>query len=274
MMKKITNKRQLNELLKSNTDDVIKDISFASANLKGANLSNRKFLRCTFDGADLDKADLSCTTFSDCGMRGATFRMAVLSYTEFKDITVANCCFNNAHLGMASFRNQSVSASWFLNACVGHMDLTNAWVADNDFGGVDLSTVKCRKARFCGNKFSAETVFPAPAVKLPPFGKGFDAWKKVYGDFVLKLWVPNSARRVSTPIDRKCRVDKAVVISAFNSDGTPTSKKQFKSMYNEAFIYDVGNFVEVTEFNDDPLQPCRPGIHVFKSFKEASKYVF
>ena len=59
---------------------------------------------------------------------------------------------------------------------------------------------------------------------------GFIAWKKA-GGYIIKLYIPSDARRLSAT-GRKCRCDKATVVAIENKDGTPADVTEVHSDYD------------------------------------------
>lgn len=95
-------------------------------------------------------------------------------------------------------------------------------------------------------------------------GVGFD-------DCIVELMVLEDAKR-SSATTRKCRCNKAKVLSITNLDGTDSIFTKAKSNYDSDFIYEVGKIVEVENFDDNRWNECAPGIHFFITRQEAVDY--
>lgn len=88
---------------------------------------------------------------------------------------------------------------------------------------------------------------------------------------IVKLKIPASAKR-SSATTRKCRCDKAIVLSIENADGTQSEEKSVSSLYDKAFVYTVGQEVSVPDFDDNRWNECSTGIHFFITHQEAAQY--
>lgn len=108
--------------------------------------------------------------------------------------------------------------------------------------------------------------------KIPmacPKTGSFIGWKKCCDGKIVKLLIPEDARR-SSSLGKKCRCDKAKVLQVFNWDGTQDVIA--KSTYNHHFFYFVGETVSVPNFDTDRFNECAPGIHFFMDRDAAEKY--
>ena len=99
----------------------------------------------------------------------------------------------------------------------------------------------------------------------------FIGWKKSRDDSIIKLWIPEDAKR-SSACGRKCRCDKAEVLSIQTWDGRQLHHTE--SHYDRTFTYEVGTTVSVDCFEEDRWVECAPGIHFFISRQEAVDYIF
>lgn len=100
---------------------------------------------------------------------------------------------------------------------------------------------------------------------------GFTAFKKVRDDYIVELYIPADAKRCSAT-SRKCRCDKAKVISITTKDGVKAGITAVASRYDKNFIYEVGKYVSVDNFEEDRWKECAPGIHFFITRDEAVNY--
>ena len=97
----------------------------------------------------------------------------------------------------------------------------------------------------------------------------FIGWKKARG-LIVCLEIPADAKRLSAT-GRKCRCDKAKVLSITDLEGTKTYN-EIASSRDAGFIYKVGETVSVDDFNGDRWQECSAGIHFFINRQEAVDY--
>ena len=128
--------------------------------------------------------------------------------------------------------------------------------------GADL-----RGANLCG----AENVPFIPMV-CPESGS-YTAFKKVSGDFIVVLEIPEDAFR-SSSTTRKCRASKAVVKSIENLDGSNAEGvTEVFSKFDNNFKYRIGETVEVENFDMNRWHECSSGIHHFMNRQEAVDYI-
>ena len=147
-------------------------------------------------------------------------------------------------------------------------DLRGANLRVADLRGADLRGANLRVADLRG----AKNVPYIPMV-CPEEGD-FIGWKKAEGNenkVIVKLHIPSDAKR-SSATTRKCRCSKAEVIAIYNLDGTEAEETTCHSDYDNAFIYEVGKTVEVTDFDEDRWNECAKGIHFFINRQEAINY--
>lgn len=101
--------------------------------------------------------------------------------------------------------------------------------------------------------------------------ESFIGWKKADDGLIVKLLIPEDARR-SSATGRKCRCDKAKVLAIENPDGTASSVTQADSSRDPSFHYTVGKMVEEPDYCTDRFEECAEGIHFFISRQEAVNY--
>ena len=143
------------------------------------------------------------------------------------------------------------------NANLRYADLSYA-----NLSGANLSGANLRDANLSDAKNLA---FP---IACPEKGS-FIGWKKCRGDLIVELEICEDAKR-SSATGRKCRCDKAKVISITTPEGTPVDSAI--SQHTETFAYRVGETVSVDDFDDNRWNECAPGIHFFITRQEAVDY--
>ena len=84
----------------------------------------------------------------------------------------------------------------------------------------------------------------------------------------MQLQILEDSKRCSAT-SRKCRCDKAKVLSIQNVDGSPADVKEVRSNYDKNFLYRVGEIVQVDNFNEDRFNECSEGIHFFINRQDA-----
>ena len=143
-------------------------------------------------------------------------------------------------------------------------DLRRADLRGADLIGADLSGAYLRGAYLSG----AENV-PFVPYSCPDTGS-FIGYKKANG-YIVELEILSDARRCSAT-GRKCRCDKAKVLSIQNMDGSIADITEVASNYDSSFMYRVGEIVEELNFNEDRWNECSEGIHFFINRQEAVEY--
>ena len=135
-----------------------------------------------------------------------------------------------------------------------------------------------RSANLCGADLSGakntdKTLWNAYTAFYPlqcPETGSFIGYKKASG-YIVELEICANAKR-SSATSRKCRCNKAKVLSITNLDGSESGLTEVASYYDKRFIYRVGETVEVPDFDDNRWNECAAGIHFFITREEAVKY--
>ena len=215
----------------SDVRTALQEASRTGADLRGAYLTG-----AYLTGADLTGADL----------RGADLRGA---YLTGADLT-------GAYLTGADLRGAYLTGAYLTGA-----DLTGA-----DLRGADLRGAYLTGADLTGAK-NAEVVMAQ--LRILPEGD-LIGWKKARGQAIVKLSIPNGARR-SNATGRKCRAESATVLAVYNQAGD--NIEEAVSGYDSRLIYRVGETVTPNNgFEEDPLKECAPGIHFFITREEAEQW--
>ncbi len=179
---------------------------------------------------------------------GADLRGADLEGANLRGACLWNADLGGANLSGADFRDANLNGANLRNADLWNADLWNA-----DLGGADLRDAKIDFPIACPEKGS------------------FIAFKKVKDNYIVELLIPEDARRCSAT-SKKCRCDKAKVLSITKIDGTSDGVDTVYSIYDETFAYKIGEMVEVKNFDDNRWNECSTGIHFFLTRQEAVKY--
>ena len=200
-------------------------------------------IRADLSNVDLRKVNLHLANLAMVDLSGANLSLANLSGA---DLTGAN--LRGADLTEANLTGTDLSG----------IDLTDADLRSADLRRADLSGANLRRTK--------NIYFP---IACPEKGI-FTAFKKA-GGYIIELEIPSNALR-SSSTTRKCRCSKAKVVSITNLDGTPSDVKSVASHYDSGFIYNLGETVEVPNFDTNRWNECAPGIHFFITRQEAVEY--
>ena len=241
-----------------------------------ANSCGTKGVRANLWGADLSGADL----------KGADLRGACLWSASLWNANLEGANLSGADLRDANLESDDLSGADLRDANLNDADLTytdlksaNLWGADlwsADFSGADLRGADLRYAILEGANLSGADLCDAKinfSIACPEKGS-FIAFKKAginYNNYIVELLIPEDARRCSAT-SRKCRCDKAKVLSITKIDGTSDGVDTVYSIYDETFAYKIGELVEVKDFDDNRWNECSTGIHFFLTRQEAVEY--
>lgn len=197
---------------------------------------------------DRTQGERACLDYEDLAffdLQGANLRCASLV-----GIVAQEANFRGADLMGADLRYSFLQRANFSGA-----DLRDATLRDADLQGADLT----------GAKYFLPMVCPSHGA--------FVAWKKCANDVLVKLLIPEDAKRVSST-SRKCRASKAVVLEI---EGANVAFATYRLSYFEhrrlpGFVYCVGETVYPDFFDEDRFNECSHGIHFFITREEAENY--
>ena len=193
--------------------------------------------------ADLSGADLSGADLCWADLSGTDLRWANLIGT---DLIGAN--LSGANLSGSDLRRSDLRGA----------DLREANLSGTNLSGTDL--------RWVQHIESAQNLFYP--LTCPEKGE-YTAFKKAGGKIV-ELRIPADAKRLSAT-GRKCRANKAVVISITTLEGDPAGN-EVRSDHDKSFAYRVGETVEVQNFDENRWNECAPGIHHYITREEAVRH--
>ena len=256
-MRKI-NETELNEIISNHKLWLMDESNGIRADLSSANLRYANLYGDDLRYADLSGADLYGAYIEGANLRGANLSGANLRNTNLSSANLRNTNLSGAELVCADLSGADLSGADLGDANLGSADLGYA-----DLGGADLSDanlwhtdLSCVKNLF----------FP---MACPEKGS-FIAFKKA-GFYIIELFIPSNAKRCSAT-SRKCRCSKAKVISITTLSGNKTNITEVHSIYDPNFIYKLGEYVEVKNFDDNRWNECSTGIHFFITRQEAVNY--
>ena len=178
-------------------------------------------------------------------------------------------CGKRADLRGANLRGADLRGADLYGADLRGADLRGADLRGADLRGANLRGADLYGANLCGADLRGAKNVPFIPYACPDTGS-FIGYKKANG-YIVELEILSDARRCSATT-RKCRCDKAKVLSIQNIDGTIADIKKIQSGYDHRFIYTVGEIVEEPNFNEDRWNECSAGIHFFINRQEAVEY--
>ena len=216
------------------SDAIRKGISLAEANLIGTNLSGMNLSGANLTGANLSSAILIGANLKDANLKNANLYRADLSWANLEGADLTN-----ANLEYAILYSANLDGSFITGAKV-----------------------------HGANIFGAKNI-PFIPLSCPSEG-AFTAWKKVDGYFLVKLQIPEDARR-SSATTRNCRCDKAMVLDITSLDGEEHYNEVVNYNYTTT-VYKVGEMVYPNSFDDYRWLECSTGIHFFINKEDAINY--
>lgn len=189
--------------------------------------------------ANLEGACLSCADLAYANLEGANLNGADLSWAVLADANLNGAVLEGANLKRAVLEGA-------------------------DLKGADIAGAKLNGAKLDGAKN-----IPYIPLACPSEG-AFVAWKKVEGKYLVKIQIPEDARRLSATT-KKCRCDKAIVLDITSLDGETHFDEVVNYYYGET-IYKVGEMVYPDSFDENRWNDCSHGIHFFINKEDAIKY--
>ena len=174
-----------------------------------------------------------------------------------------------ADLRGANLRGANLYGANLRGANLYGANLCDANLCDANLCGANLYDADLRDANLRDADLRGAKNIPFIPYACPDFGS-FIGYKKAQG-LIVELEILSDAKRVSAT-GRKCRCDKAKVLSIQNIDGTPSISTSVASDRDSKFIYKVGEIVAVDDFDENRWNECSTGIHFFINRQEAVNY--
>lgn len=224
-----------NNTVKLTVEEAVKNnVILANANLAGAEL----------DGANLYRAELIGTVLVGADLTGVNLSCANLTGSNLSGSNLSHANLSGSNLSW-------VSLSW---AELSEAELSEAVLTGSNTYGAHIGSAKN---------------IPFIPLACPSEG-AFIGWKKVKDYYLVKLQIPEDARRLSATT-RKCRCDKALVLDITSLN----EEKHFDEVVNYYYgetIYKVGEIVHPDSFDENRWNDCSHGIHFFINKEDAIKY--
>ncbi len=136
-------------------------------------------------------------------------------------------------------------------------DLQDTNLQDADLRGADLRDADLRNSTH---------EFP-----VCPIVGSFIGFKKCRYGKIVKLLILKDAKR-SSATTRKCRASKVKVLEIYSYGNSQEKYETAISMHGEDFIYEVGERIEIPDFDENRWNECSTGIHFFLTEEEARRY--
>ena len=218
----------------------------SGANLFGADLS----------GADLSRADLSGADLSRAYLSGTDLYRANLSGADLSGANLSRAYLSGANLSRANLSGADLFGANLSGADLSGANLSGTDLSMADLSGADLSGASLKDAR--GAELSIART------RILPEGELY-GWKKCAGGVIVKLRIPEKARR-SNAWGRKCRAEYAIPVEVIGAEFGV-------SLYDGRTRYVVGEKVECDVWKEDWTKECAGGIHFYLTREEAEAHV-
>ena len=251
----------------------LKGVNLSGADLKYANLYGANLYGANLRGADLYGANLGCAYLRDADLRSADLKGAYLKGANLSGADLKGADLRSANLWDADLRCANLSGANLGCADLRDADLRDVNLRDVNLGCVDLSGADLKGADLSGANLWDADLSCVKNIFFPmacPEKGSFIAFKKA-GCYIIELFIPSNAKRCSAT-SRKCRCSKAKVISITTLSGDKTNITEIHSNYDPNFIYKLGEYVEVKNFDDNRWNECSTGIYFFITRQEAVNY--
>jgi len=176
-------------------------------------------------------------------LRGANLRGAYLTGADLTGAYLRGAYLTDANLTGADLKDANLRGA----------NLTGADLTGADLTGADLRGANLRGANLRGANL--------PKFQIPQEGT-LTVFKKTTKG-VIKLLIPETAKRTASLVGRKCRAEFVFVLEA--PSGT-------KDCHSKTVDYTQGQTVYPDKYDDDIRIECTHGIHFFLTREEAEEY--
>jgi uncharacterized protein YjbI with pentapeptide repeats len=249
------------------------------ANLRGANLRGANLERANLRGANLERANLERANLERANLMEANLMEAILDGANLRGANLERANLERANLRGANLRGANLERANLERAILDGANLERANLERANLREANLMEANLREANLMEANLMEAILDGA---KLPedvtkwfqncPEEGDFIGWKKVTRpdeeDYILQLLIMGD--RVSPIVGRKCRTNKALVLSAYDMSGKVINNGlAFISKYNSDFKYRIGQMVEEKDYDPSIIVECSSGIHFFITKQEA-----
>ena len=217
-------------------------------------------------GADLSGADLSNADLTWANIKWADLKGANLSGANLIEASLFSTDLTGASLSYAVLRRAKLYYSTLCNVSLNYANLSDARLNYTNLSDADLSGANLSYADLSDAKNVPDTDFPMAC----PSEGSFIAWKKVNDCYLIKLEIPEDAKR-SSATSKKCRCDKAKVLE-IKGMYSGENIDEVVNMDYAPCTYTVGEMVYPDWFDNNRWNECSHGIHFFIDRDDAVNY--
>ena len=182
---------------------------------------------------------------------------------------LAGADLEGADLEGAKLEDADLSWADLIGANLKDANLKDANLKGAILKDANLKGANIERANIYGAKLNGAQNIPYIPLACPSEG-AFVAWKKVEWKYLVKLQIPEDARRLSATT-RKCRCNKAMVLEITSLDGNEHYDEVLNYNYTTT-VYKVGEKVYPDSFDENRWNECSHGIHFFVNKQDAIDY--
>ena len=186
---------------------------------------------------------------------GANLRGANLRGANLEGANLEGASLRGASLWGANLRGANLEGANLRWACNRGANLEGANLEGANLEGANLRGASLRGASLEGAKL--------PHFQICPQEGSFIGYKKTTKG-VIKLLIPEHAKRTNSLVGRKCRASEVVVVGGDGVGGTGT--------HYQGIIYNEGETIKCPDYDDDIRVECTKGIHFFMTLAEAEEW--
>ena len=211
--------------------------------------------------AENNNVTLTVEAAVSCGvsLANANLAGACLAGADLTGADLTGADLTSANISWADLTGANLASAILIGA-----NLEGAYLEGADLTEADITVAIINAAHLNG----AQNI-PYIPLSCPSEG-AFVAWKNVEEKYLVKLQIPEDAKRLSATT-RKCRCDKAMVLDITSLDGEKHYDEVTNNNYNET-IYKVGEMVYPDSFDENRWAECSHGIHFFVNKQDAINY--
>ena len=200
-----------------------------------------------FTSWDLSDIDFSLSAFHRVRFDEANLENSIVFNALFDECTARRTNFRHANLECAVFRYANMAGC--------------------NIEGANLFGAVLEYAKLDGIISDEDTKWFH--LHCPEKG-AFIGYKKCFNEHLVQLLIPVDAKRTSATLP-SCRCNKAKVIAIKSFDYKENYMEAW-SLVDENFVYRVGEWVEVKDFDEDRWKDSATGIHFWMTREEAKNY--
>ena len=242
-------------------DGEVSESIFEVVHVRGGKFSESTINNCIFKACVF-----SGVYFNEMSFYGSVFKGVVFMHchinSSFYDGSFINCKFINCVFEDRTELNVVLMPNCVFDHCQfkGHPTVA----ASNR-----LSFIDCENPPYVPMACPTEGKFKAYKCAVATLER--DArYKKLC---IVHICIPFDAKR-SSAFGRKCRANRALImgIEGLSGEKLDPSEYYIVSLFDNDYIYRVGDVIAIDDFDEDRWKECAPGFHFFMTKEEARDY--